>query len=768
MMHSDIEKLRECQRIGDLKSFDRLVEERGLSRSANPQIRLLRAVVAGLRQDPETMEQAAAGLDDTAFESSPDLADYALLRLIRGDTDGAELLLRECTVAADADAYAFARLGTIQVMKNELEAAAQNLEQALVRRPDQPEFLTNLGAVRLRQDRLEDALACYERALAMRPDFPVAQQQRNRVRIALGQTEEILAEREEYLEAHPDEPDAFVRLAQVQSHLDRQAEAESTLQRALETFPEDRSVRHAFVQQLFQARKWWKAGKQLYAWHQDDPNDLGVRTMLNRARLESRFLDAVEADLAEWSEEERRSPSYPLVYARLLSERQRASEAVAVLEEALERFPGLTEARAQLGQLLNQLGRLDEAREHQHKLASIAPGAAIEAIASGGLDATDDDIAFLRQVKDTNVVGREQRSQAGFTLGRVLDQQGDHDGAFEALKDANELERQALSYDWRQHRRQTQARIKVFGPQLRDRLADAGHPSRRPIFVLGMPRSGTTLTEQILASHPKVYGAGELGVVSRVTRLTGRVVGARVPYPFTVPRMTKGQVRDAGRYYLDRIAEIEDQSDHVVDKLPHNFDHIGLIALMLPNAKIVHLQRDPRDVAVSNYFQNFGAKQGLMGFAFDLANIGHMLNDHDRIMAHWHELFPGRIYELSYEALVRDPETAIAKLLEACGLPWDDRVMRFYETQRPVKTASVRQVREGIYTSSAEKWRRYERHLGPLEEVLAEGYRDLTDEELADLKQGNVQGGRTGTGTTARIGLTATTDALIGGGAGRG
>ena len=157
-----------------------------------------------------------------------------------------------------------------------------------------------------------------------------------------------------------------------------------------------------------------------------------------------------------------------------------------------------------------------------------------------------------------------------------------------------------------------------------------------------------------------------------------------------------------------------------------------------------------------------------MGFAFDLANIGHMLNDHDRIMAHWHELFPGRIYELSYEALVRDPETAIAKLLEACGLPWDDRVMRFYETQRPVKTASVRQVREGIYTSSAEKWRRYERHLGPLEEVLAEGYRDLTDEELADLKQGNVQGGRTGTGTTARIGLTATTDALIGGGAGRG
>jgi hypothetical protein len=270
-----------------------------------------------------------------------------------------------------------------------------------------------------------------------------------------------------------------------------------------------------------------------------------------------------------------------------------------------------------------------------------------------------------------------------------------------------------------------QAHRQVLGPRLVERLGDAGDPSPRPIFVLGMPRSGTTLTEQILASHPKVYGAGELGLVPRVSRLTRRVVGTHQQYPFTLPKLSAAQIRDAGRYYLDLVAEIENESDHVVDKLPHNFDHIGLIALMLPNAKIVHLQRDPRDVALSNYFQNFGAKQGVMGFAFDLSDIGHMLNDHDQIMAHWHELFPGRIYELSYEALVRDPEPEIATLLDYCGLPWDDRVMRFYETQRPVKTASIRQVREGIYTTSSEKWRRYERHLGPLEEVLADGFQPV-------------------------------------------
>jgi hypothetical protein len=222
-----------------------------------------------------------------------------------------------------------------------------------------------------------------------------------------------------------------------------------------------------------------------------------------------------------------------------------------------------------------------------------------------------------------------------------------------------------------------------------------------------------------------VVGAGELSTVNRITRLMPKVIRQRIAYPAAMRYLTDRNLRSAAEYYLEEIAKLDDAAGRVVDKLPHNFDHVGLIALMFPNARIIHLKRDPRDVAVSNYFQNYATARGLMGFAYDLADIGHMLNDHDRIMAHWHKILPERIYELEYERLVSDPETEVARLLEHCGLDWDDSVMRFYETERPVKTASVRQVREGFYTTSTEKWRRYEGHLGPLEDVLAEGFQTI-------------------------------------------
>jgi tetratricopeptide (TPR) repeat protein len=744
------DRLRALYRNNDMSAVDRLVAEQpALEETTDPRLRLVLATVAAIKRDGQRLQRYAEGLEETQFTTPDDLADFALVSMARGAPDTAEAILKRLAAAPDADGFVHARLGALQIFKGEFDEAAANLQAALRQLPDRPEILSNLGGIRLRQNRLDAALEYYDRALNIDPKFAVAKEQRGRVQVALGRQSEALEEREAELERNPDDVNAHISLASLQMQLERYEEAEATLENALQRFPDDAAPRRLFVQLLFTRRQWAKVGYRLLQWHEADPEDYEIRAQLNRARLEAGFLDTAEADLDAWPADQKAGPIYPMLRARLLSERQRQAEAVDLLEQALETFPGLNEARQQLTLALNQLGRIEEAQHHERILAQTAPAAAIGVLAKSQEKLSDTQLGFLGNILENPSLSREQRANAGFALAQAHDRRKEYDAAFAALASANDLIHQGLSYDWRWHRRQVQQSMTVFTRTRVADLADAGHPSSRPIFVCGMPRSGTTLVEQILASHPKVYGAGELSIVPRITRLMPKVIGRQVPYPTALRHLTRQQIYDAGMYYLNRVARIESESDHVVDKLPHNFDHAGLIALMLPNAKIVHLQRDPRDVAVSNYYQNFAAKDGLMGFAFDLGDIGHMLNDHDRIMDHWRELFPERIYDQSYEALVRDPETEIAKLLDHCGLPWDDRVMRFYETQRPVKTASIRQVREGIYTTSAEKWRRYERHLGPLEEVLAEGFQPVGPPQGDTAAPAYADAGTTAAGETA-------------------
>lgn len=739
----DADRLRTLQQALDFETIDALIaDDPEIERSTDARVRLVLAVIGAVRGDLDKMRQHGADLTEEDFDGSADLADLALVWMTDGHADRAIALLERVTANPDADGVAFARLGTFKTMRGDLEGAALNLEEALKRLPERPEVLSNLGGLRLRQNRLEDALACYDQALTLRPDFPTADQQRARILTTMGRSQEVLTEREEKLEADPDNPDHHVALASVQAHLEMKKEAEATLRNAVERFPEIQGMRRQLINLLFGQRKWWAAGRLLIDWHKEEPDNLEFRAWLNRARIENGFLDKAEEDLDAWSEEEKAGHIYPVLRARLLSERHRQAEAVELLEETLTRFPGLFEARSLLALLLSQLGRLEDARRHREVLARVSPPAAIDAAEQSAERLTDTDLEHIRAVMEATTRPREQRSLAGFALARIYDTRGQWDEAFEALREANELERESLSYDWRDHRRFVQRQTSVFNERLLDRLGAGGHDSSRPIFVCGMPRSGTTLTEQILASHPDVYGAGELSLVPRITRLMPAVIGRRVVYPAAMRFMQPENMESAGRYYLERLARIEDSAPRVVDKLPHNFDHIGLIALMFPNAKIIHMNRDPRDVAVSNYFQNFQQKHGLMGYAFDLEDIGHMLNDHDRTMAHWRTHLPGRIYELDYESLIRDPERQISDLLAFLELPWDDNVLRFTETQRAVKTASIRQVRRGIYTTSAERWRRYEAHLEPLNRVLDEGF--LTIEPAAGKAKAPAAVGGTG------------------------
>lgn len=233
----------------------------------------------------------------------------------------------------------------------------------------------------------------------------------------------------------------------------------------------------------------------------------------------------------------------------------------------------------------------------------------------------------------------------------------------------------------------------------------------------GRPRSGTTLVEQILAGHSQIFGAGELSIIpSRIQGLNRweRHVGSGRAYPDCVDDMTPYVTRGIADGILKELQEYAPEAKHVVDKLPHNFENIGLIKFFFPNAKIISVRRDPRDIAISNYFTDYQAKHGGMGFAYDLTDIGQQLADHNLLMHHWHQLFPGEILEINYEDVVEDLESSARKMLDYIGVAWEPQVLAFNELERPVKTASVWQVRQPVYKTSKAKWESYKNYLTPL------------------------------------------------------
>ncbi|ROR03161.1 tetratricopeptide repeat-containing sulfotransferase family protein [Desulfosoma caldarium] len=746
---NDIEEIRRRQQQADNSYLETwLSENPHVLFTDEPAWRALVSVILFQLGRGEDARPLLEGLSEASFsEDSAALSDYGLALLYAGDGDGALAALERAASLPGADAVAHARLGALQVGRNELALARRSFEQSLALDPQRAEVLSNLGGVLVRESRLQEALEYYNRALALKPDLTIAAQQRDLILAQLGRLDEVLLERQEALEKNPDDPAAHLALARVQWQADQRDAAVATLEAAIDRLPGKDSVvvRQVLIGYLLQDKKTHKAGVLLKEWLEEPdwlaelPDDEAhevkrrLRLLLNEARIESGFLDAAEADLEELGQEcdgELR-PRCRLLWAKLLIERQRAEEAVAVLEEIVHAWPGMVEAYTLLSHTLASLGRMDEADAWSDRVQQLNPMAVVQQVEKDRHQADETQFAALIRIKDNVILPREQRSAAAFALHRVLEKREEYDRAFEVLIEANELMKPLLSYDWREHRRETLKVLETFTPELVAELAGKGMPGRRPIFVVGMPRSGTTLTEQILGSHSRVFGAGELGWIPRITRLIPKVVASRRPWPAGVADLGEGGLKSAGSYYLQKIGGLDSTHERVVDKMPHNFDYLGLIALALPEAKIIHLKREPRDVAVSNYQQNFAQYHGLMGFAYDLEWIGEMLNDHDRIMSHWHALFPGRIFELDYQELVHEPERVIRALLDFCELPWEDQCLRFYENKSQVRTASIRQVRRQLYTASVEKWRRYERWLEPLERTLAKGFRPLDDEEQA-------------------------------------
>ena len=249
----------------------------------------------------------------------------------------------------------------------------------------------------------------------------------------------------------------------------------------------------------------------------------------------------------------------------------------------------------------------------------------------------------------------------------------------------------------------------LFRKHERSGLADV-----TPIFILGMPRSGTTLVEQVLASHPDVCGAGELSIVSDIVRAMSSDAGNH--YPENICRMESVSLSNIAAYYLQKLRELAPEHMRITDKMPGNFQHLGLIKLMLPKAKVIHCSRSPMDTCLSIYKNHFATDGHYYGY--DMESLGYYYNHYRTLMDHWEVILPGFIHTIRYEDIVADKEPHIRKLLEYCDLEWNATCLDFHKTERPVNTASAAQVRQPIYARSVQSWKNYENQLAPLLSIL--------------------------------------------------
>ncbi len=434
-----------------------------------------------------------------------------------------------------------------------------------------------------------------------------------------------------------------------------------------------------------------------------------------------------EAALASYREAVRLKPTHGLALNNMgsvLEELDQPQAAERAYRDAIAINPRHAEALGNLGALLSKLGAIHEAKTLLESALSVDPNLISTHFTLSTLKhyrADDPDLVTLEALMDqVDSVEMPQKAQLCFTVGKARDNIGDHAGAFAAYAQGNRLKQATLP--------SPPARGDRLLKSIRERFtrsAVAAHSGSAitdpaPVFIVGMPRSGTSLIEQILASHPSVHGAGELRDLHQIA---GAVLGEsdQTPFPIAPDDLTTQRLTTIANRYLESLHAHAPEALRITDKMPANFHYLGLIKLALPGAKIIHSMRDPMDSCLSCYTRLFN---DTMEFAYDLTTLGRYYVRYAQMMAHWHDVMPeGFILNLRYEDLVADMPGQTRRMLDHVGLPWDDNCLEFYNTERPVRTASLAQVRQPIYKTSVGSWRRFERQLAPLLEIVRD-YRD--------------------------------------------
>jgi tetratricopeptide (TPR) repeat protein len=668
----------------------------------------------------------------------------------------AELTSRAIALRPDVAAY-HANLGDIQRALGQHELAAASCRKALSLKPEYPEALNNLGLALHDLGRDEEAVAQFDAALAVRPDFAMAQNNRGTSLRALGKTAQALeayraaiALDDKLAQAHANLgqmladdgglAEGLVHCRDAVRHGPHLAEAHNNLGNVLRGLEHWVEAAHAYAEAVrlqpglavaqanlgLVLRMLGKPGEALTHLRQAAelaPEDDAVWQQLAYAHGQAEdWAAAVEV----CKRRARNKPADANAHNELgwayQSEQQHA-EAQAAYRRALELQPDHLDALLNLGELHEELGTMAEAEacyreaETRHPRSPL-PLARRAVLLRGRLPDSDRDrLRFDMYGPIAPLV----RLNLLFALAHVADARGEHAEAAACLEPANAMARELrksrnLTYDPDEHTRYVDRLIAAFTPEVMRRLYGLGEDTARPVFVFGMPRSGTTLTEQVLASHSQVFGAGELPLAHQAMDAVPAVADRPDDMTAALEALDGAGLRQLANTYQDRVRMILDRESvanepiRVVDKMPDNYLYLGLISLLFPRATLIYVRRDLRDVAVSCWMTHFRS----IRWADDLDSLARRVSDHRRLLAHWQAVLPQPVHEVCYERLVDDFENEARKLVAACGLDWEPACLEFHRTARPVRTASVTQVREPLYRRALGRWKAYEPYLGPL------------------------------------------------------
>ena len=396
-----------------------------------------------------------------------------------------------------------------------------------------------------------------------------------------------------------------------------------------------------------------------------------------------------------------------------------SEEALATYRQILERDPNNIGVHNNIGNILKNLGRIDEAVSHYNQALELDPdhAPAYYNLSRSQVGSKDEEVVRMESLLEDPRLGDERRVNLHFALGKIYDDMGLYEKAFHHFKNGNDLDTRGEEFHPDHHSMMVDRLLAVFNKDFLSNRKGLGSESELPVFIVGMPRSGTTLVEQILSSHPKVFGAGELDYIGRVIASLQKSLSGVAGYPELAFDLDAVSACKYGDEYVGMLQQMSGDALRVTDKMPGNFLHLGMISLLLPKARVIVLRREPLDTCLSCFFQHFTA---IMPYTRELTGLGRYYRDFDRIVTHWKNVLPSNVMEVQYEEVIADHEGMSRKIVEFTGLEWDEACLEFYKTDRPVKTASSWQVRQPIYSSSVARWRNYEPFLGPLREGMGE------------------------------------------------
>jgi tetratricopeptide (TPR) repeat protein len=699
----------------------------------------------------------AGELYQTILVSEPENAEAMHLLGVLHHQQGAhtravELMGRAVALRPNAAAF-HANLAEAYRALGQYDRAAGSCRAALGLKPDYPEATANLGLVLQAMGRRAEAADQFREAIKLRPGFAAAHSNLGNVLRESGRKDEALGHFRRAIELDPRDPLSRTNLGQMLLELDRAEEALPHCQEAVRLLPHAAALHHNLGNALRELERYDEARAAYLQALRLDPRLAKAHAQLGlllkrEGRLDEAAvclkraieLDPADADLAEFlgdlcvarqdfgeainyytraiaiSPVEKASAHVSLGWA--LQEEGRLGEAHAHYREAQRIQPGSAAVFIHLGKYHEECGELAQAEADYRRALELQGGnplplALLGSLLRSGLPA--EDLAALERHATDYSGSLEVRTRLAFALGHVLDARGDYARAAACIRQANALtlesRRGQNSFTPADHERFVDNVLKRFDQSFLARTYQMGSESRRPVFIFGLPRSGTSLIEQVLASHSSVHGAGELRLGRQSYEAIPQVMG-RNDHPMEC-------IADLGAHSIRRLAELHLErlrvlapagAGRVIDKMPDNYMYVGLLATLFPRAVFIHCRRDLRDVALSCWMTDFRS----MTWPFQTTDIAQRFKQYRRLMDHWRAALPVPIHDVDYESTVNDLESVARRLVALCGLEWEPSCLEFHRNNRPVRTASLVQVRRPVYTSSVGRWKNYESELAEL------------------------------------------------------